>query len=183
VACAVIATIGVARVAFGAAKSGEGSGLGDVMAVAALFAWAWYFIASKQARRHLDTLEYLTVVMIGGVPIVGVLALVTGAFSEPGNQLDLTNLWWVLLVVFLPGSGHLLINWAHNSTTITLSSLLTLLMPVVSTALAALWLDEQVTAIQVVGIAVVLAALAIVIVGDSRAASIESASAEEGPHV
>jgi drug/metabolite transporter (DMT)-like permease len=55
-------------------------------------------------------------------------------------------------------------------------------MPVVSTALAALWLDEQVTTIQIVGIAVVLAALAIVILGDARAASIDAASAQEGPH-
>ena len=181
--CTLIAIVGIAGVVSGSSDSGSFSLFGEIMAVLALFAWAGYFIASKQARRHLDTLEYLTVVMIGGVPIVGALGLVTGAFSEPGNQLDLTNLWWVLLVVFLPGSGHLLINWAHNYTTITLSSLLTLLMPVVSTTLAALWLDEKVTTIQVVGIGVVLAALAIVIIGDSRAASIDAASAEEGPHV
>ncbi len=183
IVCTIVAIIGIAGVVRGSSGSGDFSVFGEVMAVLALFAWAWYFIASKQARRHLDTLEYLTVVMIGGVPIVGILALVTGAFSEPGNQLDLENLWWVLLVVFLPGSGHLLINWAHNYTTITLSSLLTLLMPVVSTALAALWLDEQVTTIQVVGIGVVLVALAIVIAGDARAASIDAASAEEGPHI
>jgi drug/metabolite transporter (DMT)-like permease len=182
--CTAIAIVGVAAVVQGSRGSGSFSVFGDVMAVLSLFAWAGYFIASKRARRHLGTLEYMTVIFIGGIPILGVLGLASGQLTGSEGRLDWTAFAWVLLVIALPGSGHLLINWAHNHTTITLCSLLTLLMPVISTAGAAIWLDQPVHAIQVVGIGIVLLSLALVILGDARAGStaIEVELVEEGPH-
>jgi drug/metabolite transporter (DMT)-like permease len=180
--CTVLAIAGIVAVVRGSATSGGSSVFGVVMSVLALAAWAWYFIASKQARRHLSTLEYLTVVMIGGLPVIAPFALASGQLGQASSQ-DWEAFGWVMLVVLLPGSGHILINWAHNHTTITLSSLLTLLMPVISTALAFWWLDQEVTALAIAGIAVVLVALAIVIVGDARAAAIELESVEEAPRV
>lgn len=177
--CTVLAVGGVVMVVRGSTQGGDVTLFGEVMAVLALASWAAYFIVSKQARRHLDTLEYLTVVFIGAIPVLALFGLLSGQLFEPANRLDLTNLGWVLLVVLLPGSGHLLVNWAHNHTTITLTSLLTLLMPVLSTALAAWWLDQAVVAVQVLGIAVVLVALAIVIVGDARSAARTPAEAGE----
>ncbi|HKY14346.1 MAG TPA: DMT family transporter [Microthrixaceae bacterium] len=181
VVCTIVAIIGVAAVVRGSSSSGGATIFGEVMAVAALFAWAWYFIASKQARQHLDTLEYLTVVMIGGLPIIAPFALISGELAD--TTMSWETFGWVMLVVLLPGSGHILINWAHGHSTIVSSSLLTLLMPVISTAGAAMWLDQPVTSIQVIGIGVVLSALAIVIVGDARAASLDAESLEEGPRV
>ena len=48
--------------------------------------------------------------------------------------------WWRY-----PGSGHIVMNWAHAHTTLMLSSLATLAMPVVSTLAAAAFLDQSVT--------------------------------------
>jgi drug/metabolite transporter (DMT)-like permease len=176
----IVAIVGVALVVQGSAGSGESSPFGVFMAVLALFMWSWYFIASKKARQYLDTLEYLCVIWIVGVPVLGVLGLI---FDQvPGDDLSPRAFLWVLVVVFLPGTGHLLINWAHRHATLLITSLLTLLMPVISTAGAAFFLDQPVGPIQIVGIGVVLAALAYVVIGDAKAAEIEVANAEEGPH-
>lgn len=171
VVCTVVAVAGIAAVVQGSAATGRVTLLGELAAVGALLAWSWYFIASKQAREHLDTVEYLTVIMIVGAVVVTPVAFLGGRLTGPDATLSWEALGWVALVVLLPGTGHVLINWAHRHTTITLSSLLTLLMPVISTAAAAWWLDQPVNGTQMVGIAVVLAALAVVIAGDARAAA------------
>ena len=166
--CAFVATAGVALVAYGAAASGEGSGLGDFMAVLALFAWAWYFIASKKARLHLDTFEYMTVMNLVAFLFVVPIALVTGDLFDTRNTLDLRSSLMILAIVVVPGSGHILINWAHGHTTLVMTSLITLGMPVIAAASAAIFLDQAVSAVQVVGIALVLVALAAVIIWDAR---------------
>ncbi len=166
--CSVIATAGVALVAFGAAQSGKGFGLGDIMAVLALFAWAWYFIASKKARRHLDTFEYMTVMNLVAFIFVIPITLITQDLFRTENHLSWTNSLAILAIVLVPGSGHILMNWAHAHTTLVLTSLITLAMPVIAALSAALFLDQSVSAVQVFGIALVLVALAFVIILDAK---------------
>lgn len=163
VVCALTAIAGVALVVRGSGATGKVTLYGEVMAILATGAWAWYFVASKEARRHLGTLEYLTLVFLLGIPLMGVVALLSGQLTGPEGRIGVESLAWVAAVVLLPGSGHLLVNWAHHHTTITLTSLVTLLMPVLSTAGAAVFLDQPVGPLQVVGIVVVTAALVPVI--------------------
>ena len=56
-------------------------------------------------------------------------------------------------------------------------------MPAVSTACAAVFLDQEVTGLTVVGISIVLVSLAFVVAGDARAAAIEAESVEDGPPI
>ena len=177
VACAVVATVGVAMVAFGTSRGATGSITGDVMAVLALIAWAWYFIASKKARVQLDTLEYMTVINIVAFVVVAPIALVTGELFTASGRLDASTALLILAIVLVPGSGHILINWAHNHTTLVTSALITLALPVVATASAAVFLDQRVAAIQVVGIVTVVVALAAVIIGDARSGVAEADTA------
>lgn len=177
-ACAGVATAGVALVAFGASKGGESSTLGVVMAFVSLFAWAWYFIASKQARTRLDTFEYMTVMNVVAFVFVAPIALFTGDLTEAGNALDPGRALAILLIVLVPGSGHILINWAHAHTTLVMTSLITLAMPIIAAGSAAIFLDQPMDAPQVVGILLVLAALAAVIIWDSRTTA---ATTEPGP--
>jgi drug/metabolite transporter (DMT)-like permease len=178
----VVALIGTVAVVAGSSKrEGAVSLFGELLAVGSLLSWAWYFIASKTARQRLDTIEYMTVIMIVGTLCVVPVALVTGQLGGETGTLTWPAFWWVVLIVLLPGSGHFLINWAHNHTTITTSSLLTLLIPVLSIVGGAIWLDQAVNSTQVLGIAVVLSALAFVIVGDARAAAIEREAVENLP--
>ncbi len=168
VTCAVTATVGVALVAFGSARSGTGSLAGDLVAVIALFCWAAYFIASKQARTHLDTFEYMTVMNMVAFVTVAPMALLAGDLFSADGTLTPGRLVVIALIVAVPGSGHILMNWAHAHTTLVLTSLITLAMPVLSTVSAAMFLDQPVAVGQAAGIAVVLGSLAVVIVGDAR---------------
>jgi drug/metabolite transporter (DMT)-like permease len=161
----------VALVALGASSSGDGDGLGVTMAVLSLFAWAWYFIASKRARTNLATFEYMTVMNVVALVVVAPLALLWGDLFDPGNALDGPKAFVILMIVVIPGSGHILINWAHGHTTLVMTSLITLAMPVIAAASAAVFLDQSVSAGQVVGIGLVLVALATVIIWDARTAA------------
>ena len=160
------ALVGVALVAFGAAE-GSGSLDGDLVAGVSLFLWSWYFIASKRARERLDTLEYMATMLPVATVVVAPVALLAGDVGNPLSDLGDGRWLWILGVVLLPGSGHLLINWAHAHTRLVTVSLITLAMPVISSVSAAVFLDQRVSGVQVVGIAVVLAALAVVILGET----------------
>jgi len=178
----VLALAGCVAVVKGSADgSGTVTVFGEVMATLSLVSWSAYFIVSKTARQRLDTLEYMTVIMIVGTMCVTPVALVTGQLTNRSGHLTWAAFGWVSLIVVLPGSGHVLINWAHNHTTITTSSLLTLLIPVLSTAGGAIWLGQRIDLAQAVGIGIVLVALAVVIVGDSRTAVLERAALEQLP--
>ncbi|MFM7069414.1 MAG: DMT family transporter [Actinomycetes bacterium] len=179
----VVAVAGVAAVTFGASTGGTASTVGNIVAVISLFTWAWYFVASKRAREQLDTLEYMTVMLIVAFLAVAPFSLVTGSLTAADGQMTWAKFGGVWLIVLLPGSGHVLINWAHAHTTLLLTSLVTLAIPVISAAAAAVFLSESVSTLQWAGMAVVLVALAAVVIDDarvnSRAATLEQ-SAEPG---
>ena len=71
--------------------------------------------------------------------------------------------WIVLLAVGSGGFGHLLLNWAHDHLDLAVMSLLTLAVPVVAVITAAVFLDEPLALIQVIGMAIVVFALAAVV--------------------
>jgi drug/metabolite transporter (DMT)-like permease len=168
IVCALIALGGVILVAYGAAQDGSGVGLGDLMAVVALVFWAWYFIASKKARRHLDTFEYMTVMNLVAFVVVIPITLITNDLFKTENHLNLKSALAILAIVLVPGSGHILMNWAHAHTTLVLTSLITLGLPVIAAISAAIFLGQSVTPVQIFGIVLVIAALAGVIVLDAK---------------
>ena len=71
----------------------------------------------------------------------------------------------------------MLLNWSHGHVPLQVMSLLTLLVPVVATAGAVLFLDEPVDGLQWIGMVVVLAALAEVA---RKTAAVEAAAADSG---
>jgi drug/metabolite transporter (DMT)-like permease len=173
-----IAVGGAALVAVGSADAtGEWRPVGDLLAVAALATWAGYFAASKQARQSLDTLQYLTAfLIIAAVAVAPVAVLFGGGLAVSGDT-------WLVIVVLALGSGavgHFLMNWSHGHIPLHLSSLLTLSLPAVSAISAALFLDEPLVGLQVVGIAVVVTALAVV-VGRTQAPEVVAPTAEGLP--
>ena len=160
------AVVGVMMVVLGAGGDGAATLTGNLWAVGALICWAGYFIGSKSARRHVDNFAYLVWInLIGGVMLTPVIAIVG---LDADRAISWSGLGWVALIVAVPGSGHVIMNWAHRHTTLTATSLLTLAMPVISTALAALFLGQSVVTVQVTGIAITLAALAAVTAYNAR---------------
>jgi drug/metabolite transporter (DMT)-like permease len=156
-----VAIAGVALVVFGSTDVPSWSPFGDLLAVAALFAFTWYFVASKQARTQLASFEYLT-----GMTVVAAVALVPVALLS-GQRLAISSggdwLLIALLGIVSGGIGHLAVNWAHAHVDLSLLSLLMLGIPVVAALSAAVFLDQPVTLGQGLGMAVVVFALGMVV--------------------
>jgi drug/metabolite transporter (DMT)-like permease len=161
-----VAIAGVAIVVFGAGDVAGGSVTGDVLAVGALLAWTWYFVASKRARQRLTALEYQAALGVVAFVVIAPMPLLNGDSLAVSNA----STWgWILFMVALPGSGHYLMNWAHEYVPLTVTSLLTLTTPVIAAIGAALVLDEPLLLVQALGMALVLVSLGIVVRRRGRA--------------
>ena len=97
-----------------------------------------------------------------------VITLITNDLFKTENHLNLKSALAILAIVLVPGSGHILMNWAHAHTTLVLTSLITLGLPVIAAISAAIFLDQSVTPVQIFGIALVIAALSGVIILDAK---------------
>jgi drug/metabolite transporter (DMT)-like permease len=155
-----LAIAGVVLVVAAGGSGGGGDIGGDVLAVGALAAWTWYFLASKTARRQLGALDYQAALALVAAVVITPVALAAGATPAPRT---LGNVWWLVVIAVGPGGGHLLMNWAHAHVRLSITSLLTLASPVISAVGAAVALGEPLFALQVAGMAVVIASLAAVV--------------------
>lgn len=162
----LVSLAGVVLVTVGSAGTPVWTLSGDLLAVGSLIAWTAYFVASKRARATVPAIEYTTVAFLVASFVVTPLAIASGqSLVAPGLD-D-----WVLLAVFVLGAsgGHLLVSWAHSSVDVTVSSLLMLGLPVVSSLAALVILDEPLLPLTIVGGLVVLGSLAAIV---SRAARV-----------
>jgi drug/metabolite transporter (DMT)-like permease len=158
----LVAVGGAGLVAIGSASGSndDWSLVGDFCALAALISWSGYFIASKRARESLSSLEYLaSFLVVASVMVLPIALLAPGPF-DPGAEG-----WWIVIVVAVlsGGVGHFLMNFAHPHIPLYLASLLTLAVPVMSTTVALIFLDESINALQVLGMVVVLGAVGLVV--------------------
>ena len=166
VAFAFLAMGGVAVVALGSAGSRNWSLGGDLAAVGALLGWAFYFFATRRAQTRVLTQEYTVCVAI----YVGVLSLPLAALagqdlSWPGGE----EWMWLAVLAFGMGIlGHNAMNWSLQHVPLWLASTLSLLTPVVASALAWLVLDEALSTLQMLAMALVVVALAMIVRHQAR---------------
>ncbi|MEM7141594.1 MAG: DMT family transporter [Actinomycetota bacterium] len=156
----VVALGGVALVMFGASSSGEWSLRGDLLSVVALVFFAAYFALAKSAREHVPALEFQACIWIVGTVVLFPIAVVDAGGIDPPSA---RNWLWMAALLAVPGTGHLLMNWAHPRVRLTVTSMLTLGVPVLTTIGGLAFLDQAVNALQVLGIAIVLGGLTLVI--------------------
>ena len=157
---AVIAFAGVGLVVFGSSASPTWSPAGDLLGVGALATWTLYFVYSKQARQTLDAIEYQGLSLIFSAIVMLPVAMTFSGTVDPGGD----KWWWIAAMVATPGTGHMLMNWAHPRVPLALVSEMTLLSPVISIALAAAVLDgETLNATQLAGMVLVLGTLALMV--------------------
>lgn len=156
-----VAVAGTAGVVLGGTGLPQWSPRGDLLACGALLTWTAYFVTSKTARAELGAIEYFTGLTVVAFAIVAPFALLTGADLSPAATSD-----WIAIAaitLFSGALGHVLLNWSHAHVPLQIMSLLTLLVPLVATAGAMVFLDESVVAAQWIGMAVVVGALAEVV--------------------
>ena len=177
VAYSIVSFVGVVAVVVGA-ESGSGAGqqglLGDSLALGNMLIWTVYFIAAKRARDEgVNTWSFLT-----GVCLINVLLAIPWAAASSDDLFDVSPRDWMFLVLMMliPGTmGHYLMTWAQRYLDTTVSSLITLGGPVISTSLAFLFLSQSVSLLQVLGGVVVLMGLGGVIVSAATARGVKSA--------
>ncbi|MDA3037973.1 MAG: DMT family transporter [Actinomycetota bacterium] len=155
---ASLAVAGVAIVVFGSSGVPEWSLAGDFWALLTLFAWTSYFMASKIARAHVSAAEFTAIGTTIAAVVVSPFALLSGQeFVVPTS----TEWFWIAMMAIGPGwAGHYLMNWALGKIPIWLGGTTALAVPLVSTVMAALFLDEPFNPIQMVGMASAIGALA-----------------------
>lgn len=160
VVVSVVCLCGVALVMSGASSSSSWSLRGDLLSIVALVLFAAYFAFAKAAREHVPALEFQACLwIVGSVTLLPVALVDAGGIDVPSAS----NWVWLVALLAVPGTGHLLMNWSHPRVRLTISSMLTLAVPVLTTTGGVVFLDQPVRGVQVLGIAVVLGALSIVI--------------------
>jgi drug/metabolite transporter (DMT)-like permease len=169
----VVAFAGTLAVVLGATRAAAWSPLGDALAIANLFAFTAYFLASKRFRQRVGAWEY--VVGMTTVSGLGMLAVAVATEQDLGSPRGLD--WAILLAIAVfPGSiGHALSNWAHAHVSAFVASMILLAVPIVATVGAFAVLGEEMFPVQIGGGLLVLAAVAMIVVTAERPNRVELA--------
>jgi len=166
IAAALVAIAAVIVIVIESSGTPEWSGAGDLAAVGALICWSGYFIFSKRSKGVLTPIEYTA-----GTGIwTAVICLVVGlAFHQDMSFPSSTN--WLPLLALTFGAGilgHSIMNWSLVRVPLWLGSTLTLLIPVVGSLTAWIFLDEALSGVQLAAIAVVIGALASIVMTQGK---------------
>jgi drug/metabolite transporter (DMT)-like permease len=161
IAAAVVAIGAVIVIVSESAGTPEWSGAGDFAAVGALFAWSAYFVFSKRSKGALTPQEYTA----GTGVWTALICLSAGLLFQQDMSFP-ARVDWLPLIALTFGAGilgHSIMNWSLVRVPLWLGSTLTLLIPVVGSLTAWVFLDEQLTAVQLTAMAVVIGALASIV--------------------
>ncbi len=154
-----IAVLGVIIAVLGTGSHGHHQVEGDLLATGALVCWSAYWITSKHVRRSHDALQYSACVFLVAAIAVTPIVLISG---ESLRRVQSGDWLWIALLVTLPGSGHLVMNWAHRFVDASISSAISCLSPFVAAVAAAVILGQSLTVVQTGGVLIGLVAIAII---------------------
>ena len=134
---------------------------GDLLAAGAMLSWSAYFITSKNSKKTMTPTEFTAGTSLWAMAICAPLGFI---FSQDMSWPSATNWGWLIAMAVASGLvGHAMMNWSLVRIPLWVGSTFTLLIPVFSALLAWIVLDERVNALQAVGMAVVIGALAVVV--------------------
>lgn len=164
-ALASLALTGVAVVLFGSSGLPAWSLNGDLLSIVTLIAWTLYFIFSKWTRDRIDSSQYTGATALLAALVATPFAVASGQVF----QMPSANAWlWLIILSIGPGfTSHMLMNWAFGQIPAWFGSTLTLAIPVTSTLLAWAFLGENIVGLQLLGMAIVISALALLVLGQT----------------
>jgi drug/metabolite transporter (DMT)-like permease len=149
----IVAVVGTVVVVTGSHESGGVWSLrGDVLAFVGVVLGCLYPVGTKSARRTMDALQFQAAALTVATPICLVGALVID------RSVDVpTSKGWAFVVglVAVGGTGHLIFSWAQHHVSVAASSVILMAEIVASAIGAAVFYDQAIHALQVVGMAVV----------------------------
>ena len=170
----IIAMAGVTIAVLGPSPAAHHRLLGDLLSVGALVSFSTYWLLSKRAREQTQAMQYTAGVTIVAATVTTVVVLATG---QALGRVHPTDFGWILLLALVPGSGHLLMNWAHRFVDASVSSAISCLSPLVAALVAIPILGQSLSALQVIGELVGVAAIAVVAARNRQPAEPSSDSA------
>jgi drug/metabolite transporter (DMT)-like permease len=139
--------VGAAAVVLAGSSGSDGDPLGMALAVVNVVFFAAYFVGTKVARPHIDTVPFLFAVIVAAALTVSAWVLVAGTEITPIGRADLIACFAVAL---LPGAvGHFSITWSLRWVPANLPPVVMLTIPALSGALAWGFLDQGVSVGQV----------------------------------
>ncbi len=131
-----------------------------------MLSWSAYFIASKNSKKMMTSTEFTAGTALWTMAICAPLGFV---FGQDMSWPSATNWGWLILMAATSGLiGHAMMNWSLVRIPLWVGSTFTLLIPVFSAFLAWVVLDETVTIVQAIAMAVVIGALAVVVRNQSH---------------
>lgn len=156
----LVSIVGIAAVAVGPGVPRGEHLTGDALAVGSLAAFTGYWLVSKRViSAAADSDRYTFGVMLVAAVAMTPVALLCG---EPLAPVRPPDWFWLALLALVPGSGHLLFNFAHRFVDVLVSSVVSAGNPVIASLLALLVLGEPLDAVQVAGGIVAVLAIAAV---------------------
>lgn len=156
-ALALPAIVGVALVVFGSGGNSTGSRRGDLLALGAVAAWVTYLLLAKRRREGMALPELMAIVAVTAAVVVLPIGWSTGELTS------LSAKGWamcLLLAVITGTISHGLVLWAQQRVDLGTISVIQVSQPALAAGWAWLLLDETVTAVQALGMVVVLVSLA-----------------------
>lgn len=134
---------------------------GNALALINLFAFTAYFLASKRIRDDLGSTEYVTGMTTVAAIVMSATLLV---MQQPPTAPSPRDAAALLVIAAFPGAiGHTLMSWAHPMlSAFTISSMI-LVVPVIASLAAVVFLDEPLHLWQLVGGAIALASVAVIL--------------------
>ena len=172
----VVSLGGVGLVIIGSSGTPVWSLAGDLLAFGSLLVWTAYWLLSKRVRQSVQAIEYMTTVTIVAAAFVKQVWMVSG---EPA-AMRWQDWLWILLFVAGAQAGHSLLAWSHEQIDVSISSLLTLVEPVIAAVAALVFLGEPLPAISIAGGMVAIVAVGAVVRRATRREK-ESVPAEVAP--
>lgn len=171
----MIALAAVAVIVLAGTNSGDSSFAGDLCAVGALLSWSAYFVFAKRADGHVSPTDYT---LAASLIVLLVTAPLAPAFGQSLAWPSWSEWGWLLLMALGAGFlGHNLMNWSIVRIPLWLGSTMTLLVPVVSSAVAWAFLDEPLNTLQIIAMIVALAAIARLVRSQSTAPGLSTKGA------
>jgi drug/metabolite transporter (DMT)-like permease len=155
----MLAISGVSVAVVGQGSSGPHDLGGDLLAVGALLCWSAYWLVSKHARVSQNAMEYTAGVTIMASIVMTPIVLLSG---QSLTQVRAGDWIWISLMAIVPGGAHLVMNWAHRYVDASVSSAIGCLNPLVAAVAAFLILNQPLDAVQMLGLLLAIAAIAVV---------------------
>ena len=168
----LLALSGVVVIVVMGSDSAGANRLGDLAAVGALLSWSAYFVMAKRANGIVSPRD----LTLSTALIVAVLNLPLALFFGHSLAWPAAEHWfWIIGIALGAGVlGHNLMNWSLLRIPLWLSSTFTLLVPVISSALAWIFLDESLNLPQIIAMAVTVVAIAALVWFQSNSGSTEA---------